>query len=122
MEEGRDLQIPLYIRAIRELFLNREEDVIGGGYYSISEGTRLNGLYRADRREYTGISSNANSNVDPAHFEEVIDGAERYAWRYVDGMRRGDFRVAPQAKACSWCAYAMVCRFERNRIRRKTND
>lgn len=120
MEEGRDLQIPLYIRAIREIFLNEGESVIGGGYYAISDGKRLNGLYRADRQGYTGLTGRAGANVDPPHFETVLRLAERYAWRYVDGMRRGDFRVAPKEQSCCpRCVYSTVCRFDKNRIRRK---
>lgn len=123
MEEGRDLQIPLYIRALGEIFLSEGEAVIGGGYYSIKDGKRTNGLYRADRQAYTGIGGRAGANVDPQHFEAVLRQAERYAWQYVAGMRRGDFRVAPKEQACCpRCNYSTVCRFDKDRIRRKVNE
>ncbi len=119
MREGLDLQIPLYMKALEGLFLGPDEEVIGGGYYSLKTFHRRNGLYREDFRSHTGIGRTASS-LSIEEWEEIVTGAEHYAWQYVEGMRRGDFRVQPKEDACCpRCLYKTVCRYEKHRIRAK---
>ncbi|RMG53936.1 MAG: hypothetical protein D6723_06215 [Acidobacteria bacterium] len=121
MREGLDLQIPLYMKALEGLFLGPDEEVIGGGYYSLKAFHRRNGLYREEFQSHTGIGRTA-SNLSTEEWEEIIAGAEQYAWQYVQGMRRGDFRVQPKEDACCpRCLYKTVCRYERHRIRGKSS-
>lgn len=125
MQAGVDLQIPLYIRALSDLFLAPDEEVIGGGYYSLKEShfNRNRGMYRHDFQSHTGIGPRANSNVTPEEWQQTLREAEAYAWKYVDGMRRGDFRVEPKDDACCpRCLYHAVCRFDKQRIRMKSTE
>ncbi len=113
MEEGSDLQIPLYIRALQHLFLKPGEEVIGGGYYSVRTGKRTRGLYREEFAELTAISGRARASLATSAWQEHLAQAERFAWQYVEGMRRGDFRVLPKNEACCpRCDFRIVCRYK----------
>lgn len=123
MQAGVDLQIPLYIRALAELFLTPGEEVVGGGYYSLRDLHRNRGLYRADYQSHTGIGSRTRSNVTAEQWQQTLNDAEAFAWEYVAGMRRGDFRVEPKDDACCpRCLYRTVCRFDKQRIRIKSAE
>ena len=120
MREGVDLQIPLYIRALAESFLNPGEEVIGGGYYSLKRFDRNRGLYREEFQTHTAIGSRAKSSLSTEEWEQLLEDAEAFAWNYVDGMRRGDFRVEPKEDACCpRCIYQTVCRYDKHRIQAK---
>jgi len=113
IEEGVDLQLPLYILALERLFLQPDEEVIGGGYYSIRTGKRTRGLYRREAAALTAISERARSSLPTPEWEERLARAERFAWQYVDGMRCGDFRVWPKSvRVCQRCEFQAVCRFD----------
>jgi len=116
IREGSDIQIPLYIHALASLFLRPGEEVIGGGYYVVTEGHRRRGLYRSDCTDYTGIPLRAESNLPPAEWHALLKDAVRYVWEYVEGMRRGDFRVQPRSDVCCpRCDYRSVCRYDTHR-------
>lgn len=120
MREGVDLQIPLYLRALAQSFVKSGEEVIGGGYYSLRQFDRNRGLYREEFQTHTAISSRSKSSLSTEEWEQVLDDAEAFTWKYVDGMRRGDFRVEPKEDACCpRCTYRTVCRFEKHRIQAK---
>ncbi len=120
LRAGMDLQIPLYIHALTRSFLKDGEEVIGGGYYSLKTLDRSRGLYRADHPSHTGIGARVRSSLSTEEWQALLDEARTFAWAYVDGMRRGDFRVQPKEDACcSRCLYRSVCRFDKNRIRTK---
>lgn len=123
IEEGADLQIPLYILALERLFLRPGEEVVGGGYYSIRTGKRTQGLYRQEAAALTAISERARSSLPTPEWQERLARAEDFAWRYVEGMRRGDFRVHPKsARVCRHCEFRAVCRFDPSRTRIGADD
>lgn len=118
MREGADLQMHLYIRAVKDLFQKPDEEVIGGGYYSIKDRNRNNGLYREDFSGHTAIGSTARSNMTTEEWATILEEGETFAWRYVDGMRRGDFRILPKEDACCpRCDFKTVCRFDKQKNR-----
>jgi ATP-dependent helicase/DNAse subunit B len=123
IEEGADLQIPLYILALERLFLRPGEEVIGGGYYSIRTGKRTRGLYRQEAAALTAIGDRARASLPTPEWKERLARAEAFAWRYVEGMRRGDFRVQPKsARICRLCEFRTVCRFDPYRMRFAVNE
>ncbi len=118
MQAGADLQIPLYIRAIQELFLKGYE-AAGGAYYSVREAKRA-GVWRGDRPELTGVGGRTGGQMDSEAWESMVRRVENETWRRVDGMRQGWFPCMPQdANICRSCAYGAICRYEPHRIRRK---
>lgn len=123
MRDGIDLQIPIYILALRRLFSETPEAIVGGAYYALREGSRNKGLYREDHAHYAGVSPRLESSVSLEEWEAVLKECEAHVWRYVAGMRRGDFRVQPKTTAhCPRCDYRTVCRYDKHRIRGKTEE
>ena len=123
MEAGRQLQIPIYLAALEQLFLPSFE-LAGGGYYRLrGKGKRLNqGLYRKMLGDCTYVSS-YTAMVDDLQWQRLRRDIGRRVWQFIDAMRAGDFRVKPsQGKTtCKFCDYSAACRYDGYRISRKTN-
>ena len=121
MEAGRQVQIPIYLAALEQLFVPGSE-LAGGGYYRLrGRGPRLNqGLYRKMLEDCTHVTTH-HVKFDDVEWQRIRREVSRRVWQFIDGMRAGDFRVRPsQGKAtCKFCDYAAVCRYDTYRISRK---
>jgi len=121
METGRQVQIPIYLAALEQLFVPGF-DLAGGGYYRLrGRGPRLNqGLYRKMLEDCTHVTTH-HVKFDDVEWQRIRREVSRRVWQFIDGMRAGDFRVRPsQGKAtCKFCDYSAVCRYDTYRISRK---
>lgn len=121
IRSGRQIQIPIYLAALEQLFLPSFQ-LGGGGYYTLrGKGARLNqGLYRAAYADCTSVSSTRTKMSDD-DWQRIRRDVERRVWDFIDGMRGGHFRVKPSLGrlTCKFCDYAAVCRFDAYRINRK---
>jgi ATP-dependent helicase/DNAse subunit B len=121
IEAGRQVQIPIYLAALEQLFVPGFE-LAGGGYYRLrGRGPRLNqGLYRRMLDDCTDVTS-GKAKLDDIEWQRIRSYVSTKVWQFIDGMRAGDFRVKPSLgrKTCEYCDYAAVCRFEPYRISRK---
>jgi len=120
IETGRQVQIPIYLAALEQLFLPQYE-LAGGGYYKLkTRGQRLNqGMYR---RMFTDCTDTTKAtHVDDIEFQRLRDEVRQRVWEFIDGMRGGHFKVKPSLgkTTCKFCDYAAVCRFDAYRISRK---
>ena len=122
MEEGRDLQLHIYLAALEQIFLPGSR-IAGGGYYTIRGGRdrRNKGLYRASLGSYTGVSGRVSSNLSESEWLRVRAEMEARIWEFIDSARQGVFKVAPSApeQTCGFCDYGAACRYEKFRIRGK---
>jgi ATP-dependent helicase/nuclease subunit B len=122
IKSGRQVQIPIYLAALEQLFLPRFE-LGGGGYYTLrGKGARLNqGLYRTAYADCTHVTSRLTKFDDP-EWERIRRDVSRRVWEFIDGMRGGHFRVKPSLgrHTCKFCDYAAVCRYDAYRINRKS--
>ena len=123
MDAGRDVQLGVYLAALESLFLTENQELAGGGYYSLRTGTtrRNNGLYRNDLTGHTRIRSGAASSLSPEQWRALRERIETNVFRFFDRIRNGDFRIVPSLdeKTCSHCDCATICRFDKHRILRK---
>jgi ATP-dependent helicase/DNAse subunit B len=123
IEAGRQIQIPIYLAALEQLFLPGFA-LAGGGYYRLrGSGSRLNqGLYRQAFADCTSVTSN-KTKLDDIEWQRIRKVVRKKVWEFIDGMRRGDFRVRPSLgkETCKFCDYAPVCRYDTYRISRKRN-
>jgi ATP-dependent helicase/DNAse subunit B len=121
IEAGRQVQIPIYLLALEQLFLP-EFDLAGGGYYRLrGSGARLNqGMYRTQFADCTSVTS-TRTKLDEVEWRRIREVVQKRVWEFIDGMRSGDFRVRPsQGKTtCKFCDFAPVCRYDTYRISRK---
>ena len=121
IEAGRQVQIPIYLAALEQLFLPGFT-LAGGGYYRLrGSRSRLNqGLYRAKFADCTSVTS-TRTKLDEIEWERIRGEVRARVWEFIDGMRAGDFRVKPSLgkETCKFCDYAAVCRYDTYRITRK---
>jgi ATP-dependent helicase/DNAse subunit B len=121
MESGRQVQIPIYLAALEQLFVPGFE-LAGGGYYRLrGRGPRLNqGLYRKMFEDCTHVTTH-HVKLDDVEWQRIRREVSRRVWQFIEGMRGGDFRVRPsQGKlTCKFCDYSAVCRYDSYRISRK---
>lgn len=120
--EGRNLQIPIYLEALEQLFFPGWE-IAGGGYYTLRGGSdrRNTGLYRKEfNTKYLGLGAKNSIFSDEDWLQFRADVTKRI-WSFLDRMRAGQFTVEPSEgyKTCKFCDYVAVCRYEKYRIDRK---
>ena len=120
IESGRQVQIPIYLAALEQLFLPGYT-LAGGGYYKLkARGPRLNqGLYRRMFADCTDTTK--ATQVDDDEMDRIRQEVRRRVWEFIDGMRGGHFRVQPSLGklTCKFCDYSAVCRYDTYRISRK---
>jgi ATP-dependent helicase/DNAse subunit B len=120
IESGRQIQIPIYLAALEQLFLPKYE-LAGGGYYKLkARGPRLNqGIYRKMFTDCTDTTK--ATHVDDIEFQRLRGEVGKRIWEFIDGMRGGHFKVQPSRGklTCKFCDYSAVCRYDTYRISRK---
>ena len=119
--EGRNLQIPIYLEALEQIFFPGE--IAGGGYYTLRGGSdrRNTGLYRKEfNTKYLGLGAK-NSIFSDQDWQQFRADVTKRIWSFLDRMRAGQFTVEPSEgyKTCKFCDYVAVCRYEKYRIDRK---
>ena len=118
---GRSLQLPIYLEALEKLILP-DHPIAGGGYYVIrgAQDRRNKGLYRATQLDYLNVRAK-NSVFTDEDWEQVRAEVIAKVWKFLDGMRSGQFIVDPseRQKTCRFCDYGAVCRYDRDRIEKK---
>jgi ATP-dependent helicase/DNAse subunit B len=121
IKSGRQVQIPIYLAALEQLFLP-SFDLGGGGYYTLrGKGARLNqGLYRTAHADCTNVTSRW-TKFDDLEWVRIRREVTARVWEFIDGMRDGHFRVKPSLGrlTCKFCDYKAVCRYDAYRITRK---
>ncbi|MHB9144227.1 MAG: PD-(D/E)XK nuclease family protein [Symbiobacteriia bacterium] len=117
MRAGRDLQVPLYLRAVQQM-LGPEAHPLGGGYQSIRQQNRTQGLWRQSEAGRTGVSRGRGVFAD-AEWENLLAASVDRATAYARAIRHGDFPVAPNGECPPLCPYQRVCRWEARRVERK---
>src|SRR5258706_568349 len=120
IETGRQVQIPIYLAALEQIFLPGYQ-LAGGGYYKLkSRGPRLNqGIYPRLFADCTDTTR--ATQVDDHEMARVLEQVRRRVWEFIDAMRGGHFRVRPALGklTCKFCDYSAVCRYEPYRISQK---
>ena len=121
--EGRALQLHIYLAALEQLFLPGSE-IAGAGYYTMKGGhaRRNQGLYRAAMQSYTAVGTRTASTLADTEWTQIRAEMESRVWEFIDGMRGGRFVVLPTAPeaTCPHCDFSAVCRYEKFRIRSKS--
>jgi len=121
LRSGRQVQIPIYLAALEQLFLP-DYELAGGGYYTLrGKGPRLNrGLYRLAFADCTSVTS-PRTKMSDDDWRRMRRDVERRVWEFIDNMRAGRFRLKPSLGrlTCKFCDFSAVCRYDAYRINRK---
>ena len=118
IETGRQVQIPIYLAALEQLFLPGYA-LAGGGYYRLrGSASRLNqGLYRLAFADCTNVTG-SKTKLSDDEWERIRSEVRTRVWEFIDGMRGGHFKVKPSLGklTCKFCDYSAVCRYDTYRI------
>ena len=121
IETGRQVQIPIYLAALEQVFLPGFT-LAGGGYYRLrGSASRLNqGLYRSMFADCTNVTG-SRTKLSDIEWERIRGEVRKRVWEFIDGMRGGHFKVKPSLGklTCKFCDYSAVCRYDTYRISRK---
>ena len=121
IEAGRQVQIPIYLAALEQLFLPGYA-LVGGGYYRLrGSASRLNqGLYRLAFADCTNVTG-SKTKLSDVEWERIRSEVRTRVWEFIDGMRGGHFKVKPSLGklTCKFCDYSAVCRYDTYRINGK---
>jgi len=108
---GLQLQIPLYLFAAKEIIkseLDEDYKPAGGMIYSLK--------YRSGDfgRQELKFGSKLTDEELIGKYEELIDICLEAVKRYVEGIRKADFRLSQidkrEEKACRFCGFKSICR------------
>lgn len=117
MEEGLDLQLPIYVKAAKML-CGDDLEVLGAGYFSILKCDRRSGIWRDVQPELVPVSGRSKNCLSGEAWERLLAQADEFVIDYIRRIRSGDFRVDP-AQCPKYCNFSKICRFEHARHRRK---
>ncbi len=106
IQEGKLLQLPLYLLAVIRLILPTREPV-GAAYYSLNKTNRLRGIWRQVALDF-GIK--IRGALDDGAWEDLIANSTRQALQYYRGILRGDFPFCSQEQCSSYCEFRTICR------------
>jgi ATP-dependent helicase/nuclease subunit B len=133
---GEALQLPLYFLAAKQL-----GGECAGFYYmpltldppepgqtsehllyglTVSEGDAVSASEEIDKKSRLIYNlkkdpdgTYSGSVADRQQMETVISKAEQIAAQQASGILNGHAEILPTSKACTWCPYHSVCRFDK---------
>jgi ATP-dependent helicase/nuclease subunit B len=111
LEFGRALQLPLYLLAIQKLLKLKP---VAGEIYKIRDA-KSSGFYAKEALEEIGVKVRSKNVLSQKEFDQVIERAVRFAFKYADGITKAEIPVRP--RDCDKnCPFPSVCRIEKWRL------
>lgn len=110
---GLQLQLPLYLYAAKEIIkaeLNENYEPAGAIIYSLK--------YKNDDfgRKELNLGKKLSDEEITKKYEEIVKICLDAVNKYVQGIRRGDFRLSQinkrEEKACRFCGFKSICRIQ----------
>ncbi|MBO8171419.1 MAG: exodeoxyribonuclease V subunit gamma [Bacillaceae bacterium] len=116
MKEGYDFQLPVYVRAVKELLMGGEGSAVGAAYYSVEKRDyAAKSVFHKERMEGKGLDLDGLvRGKKEEDWEMLMEESLEKIPRYLDGIQQGDFRVAPRVDLthCNrYCPYRRICRY-----------
>jgi len=119
LEEGLDLQLPIYILALRDVF---GVIPVAAEFYAL-KSSKKTGIYNReliDRLKLNIKPARKSLSVDNKEFNKLLKDAESYILRFSREIRKGRIELAPaNIDFCGegHCDFANVCRIDKWRLR-----
>ncbi|WP_077368086.1 PD-(D/E)XK nuclease family protein [Anaerosalibacter sp. Marseille-P3206] len=105
MLEGISFQLPVYIMA------QGEDNVIGGGYITISNKEVSMEIVKESEKEILGIKRKNKYVLDEEEWNSLMECVVETMKDYIESIFEGDFSINP--KACdAYCSYSNICRYK----------
>lgn len=110
LEQGKVVQLPLYLEALEKLGKVPREKLLGGGYVALKTGERSGGLWDAAVKDvHPWMAHRRNKDLDA-----VLAAADASITKVVQGLRQGAFPARPADKCPAWCPARDICRISEN--------
>jgi RecB family exonuclease len=112
MEQGRSLQLQIYLAAVQQLLLPAYQ-ALGAVFYSLADLKKQDGLLRRDYVEpYFKLSGRLSSMMKEEQWDALLESSLWKAGELVDLLYEGRFTQCE--KVCvSYCPYQDICGYER---------
>ena len=116
IEEGKSLQIPIYLLVIKELFSDMKFIPFGGLYYILSDGKlpKVNFYDWAIMQENQQIVNQEREKKLTKcreEFEDILENSCNYASRYKNDIMLLKFNSSKN-KDCKYCNFNKLCRVD----------
>ncbi|WP_337366042.1 PD-(D/E)XK nuclease family protein [Phascolarctobacterium sp.] len=105
---GLDLQMPVYLLALAAL--ERQSQVLGGGYYSLKEGKRKGGFALQALGKTPFTANNKPFSEAEDQWLAFADFCRTTVRNYVDMLHEGVYPPAPRKKCPDYCPGKDICR------------
>lgn len=105
---GLDLQMPVYLLALAAL--EKQNKVLGGGYYSLKEGKRKGGFVLAKMGKTPFTTNSKSFSEAEDQWYAFSDFCRNTVRNYVDKIHAGIFVPAPRKKCPAYCPGKDICR------------
>jgi len=119
LEEGLDLQLPIYLLALREVF---KIIPVAAEFYAL-KSTKSTGIYNRELIDNLSLNikpMKKSLSVDNKEFNKMLKEAENHILRFSKEIRNGRIELAPaNIDFCGEgnCDFANVCRIDKWRVR-----
>ena len=127
MWEGQKLQLPLYLKAVHHLLLDKYSKLkmVGGAFYGLKNAlniekkiafqNRAHPLTDQKMSKYSQFPNDVLDKNQEISFEQFLEGVLKYAAGYITGIRQGHYSHTPNAEKCrGWdgkiCDYRSLCK------------
>jgi len=119
LEEGLDLQLPIYLLALREVF---KIIPVAAEFYAL-KSTKSTGIYNRELIDNLSLNikpMKKSLSVDNKEFNKMLKEAENHILQFSKEIRNGRIELAPaNIDYCGEgnCDFANVCRIDKWRVR-----
>jgi ATP-dependent helicase/DNAse subunit B len=109
IRKGEHLQLPLYIEATKQLFL-QDKKVVGAFLFSLRTMRKMHGLARKDSKSFYFKKTNSRLFVDDEEWNDLMEIALSTAADYIHQIRNSNF--SEKRDSCNRiCDYREICRY-----------
>ena len=118
IEEGTDLQLPIYILALRDVF---KITPVAAEFYALKTLERT-GIFNRELITNLGtnqILSKKSVSIDTEQFKKLLEDTKEHILRFIGEIRKGNIVLKPHnLDLCGEgnCDYANVCRVDKWRV------
>ena len=119
LEEGLDLQLPIYLLALRDVF---NVVPVAAEFYAL-KSSKKTGIYNQELIDNLRLNIKPikkSLSVDNKEFNKILKEAENYILKFSNEIRKGRIELAPaNIDFCGEgnCDFANVCRIDKWRLR-----
>ncbi len=116
IKEGFDFQLPIYVKAVKELLLHNEGSALGAAYYSVEKRDyTAKSVFHQERMKGLGLDLYGKvRGKKEEDWEVIMEESIHLLPVYLKSIREGNYQVRPRVDLthCNqYCPYRRICRY-----------